>query len=101
MAGNVRSPAYAIIHEYEDGTLPFRHADLYRVESAAELVALALDERVGVEGVWLVEWGSRFPQIWPSEQLRVSIEITGETRLVSFVAIGARHASVLGGLTSA
>lgn len=86
--GPVVSPTYALVHEYEEGCFPLRHADVYRIERAEELQALNLDERVGVDGVWLVEWASRFPEVWPAERLEVRIEIVEDARVVWFTARG-------------
>jgi tRNA threonylcarbamoyladenosine biosynthesis protein TsaE len=81
VSGPVTSPTYALVHEYEDGRLPLRHADLYRVEHPDELRAIGLDERVGVDGVWVVEWPERGGG-WPPGAIRVEIGVEGEGRRV-------------------
>lgn len=54
----VRSPSFTLVNEYQ-GTLPVYHIDLYRIESAAELVDLDLEEYFFGSGVALVEWGEK------------------------------------------
>lgn len=98
VVGTVASPTYAIIHEYPAARIPLRHADMYRVETVPEWNALAMDERVGVEGAWLVEWASRFPNVWPRERLVVTIALAGEGRRVNISVFGQRHLQVLAGL---
>jgi tRNA threonylcarbamoyladenosine biosynthesis protein TsaE len=88
--GAVPSPTFVLVAEYGDGRLPLHHADLYRVGSEAELSALALDERVGRVGAWIVEWPGRSPW-WPSDRLDVSIEGTGDARRLHAHATGPRH----------
>lgn len=99
--GVVTSPTYAILHEYPEATIPLRHADLYRIESAGEWASLALDERVGIDGAWLIEWASRFPEAWPAERLEIRIEIHGDARLAYFAAFGLRHVRLLALLAGA
>jgi len=50
------SPTFALVHKYE-GRLPVYHLDLYRINSRAELRALALEEMESEGAVILVEWG--------------------------------------------
>lgn len=71
-AGEVASPTFALVHPYEppDVRLPAWHVDLYRVEAVSELRELGLDE---VDGLLLVEWPERFPELWP-EALRLRLE---------------------------
>ena len=71
-AGEVASPTFAMVHPYEppDVRLPAWHVDLYRLEDRAELRELGLDE---VDGVLLVEWPERVPQMW-SQALRLRLQ---------------------------
>ena len=76
--GEVPSPSFAIVQPYEDLEPAVWHADLYRVESASELVEIGLDSLA--EAVLIVEWPERAGQdAWP-EALRLSLEITGPRR---------------------
>ncbi|MDX1624390.1 MAG: tRNA (adenosine(37)-N6)-threonylcarbamoyltransferase complex ATPase subunit type 1 TsaE [Gemmatimonadota bacterium] len=51
----VASPTYNLILHYR-GERPFTHVDLYRLEDAAGLETLDLDEILAAEGVTCVEW---------------------------------------------
>ncbi len=64
-AGNVTSPTYALIQEY-DATPPLAHADLYRLESAEGIWGLGLDECMDAGMILAVEWGERAPGFWPA-----------------------------------
>jgi tRNA threonylcarbamoyladenosine biosynthesis protein TsaE len=97
VGGSVPSPTYALVHEYEGGRLPLRHADVYRMESADELVSAGIEERVGVDGVWIVEWASRFADSWPGGHLVVELRTEGEGRAVRMSATDARHARLIPG----
>ncbi len=93
--GVVPSPTYALVHEYDDGRIPLRHADVYRMEHPDELVSAGFAERVGVDGAWVVEWAGRFPNRWPPGHLAVTVEICGEGREVAFRATNSAHAGLL------
>ncbi len=51
----VRSPSFALMHEYRSGRFPLFHIDLYRLSLASEDV-LALREVLDGDGVAVVEW---------------------------------------------
>jgi tRNA threonylcarbamoyladenosine biosynthesis protein TsaE len=71
--GDVASPTFPIVVTYDppDTRLPAWHVDLYRIEAAAELGELGLDE-ARADGVLLIEWPERLPALWP-ETLRLAL----------------------------
>jgi tRNA threonylcarbamoyl adenosine modification protein YjeE len=72
-AGGVHSPTFALVHEYAGGRLVVWHVDLYRVERAAELVELGLDEVIGdPRGIAVVEWADRFA-VMPADHVRIEL----------------------------
>jgi tRNA threonylcarbamoyladenosine biosynthesis protein TsaE len=92
--GPVTSPTYALVAEYE-GSLPLRHVDLYRLNGPEAVVALGIEEHLGKEGVWMVEWPERAEWLLPADRLDVRIGGSGEGRWIEFLA-GARHHRLLG-----
>ena len=88
----VHSPTFALIHEYTDGRLPLFHVDLYRLESASQVLGAGLEEYFyNPAGVTVIEWVERWD--WPegataARQLlyrHVTIETLSETeRRISF-----------------
>ena len=67
--GDVPSPSFTLVQTYPDLPLPVAHADLYRLESAAEAEPLALDDWL-LDGALLLEWPERLGNaIWPDRLL--------------------------------
>ncbi len=61
----VASPTFALVHEYRDGRLPLFHFDFYRLEAADEVLRLGWDDYLDEQGVVVVEWPDRFPELLP------------------------------------
>ena len=78
-AGGAHSPTFALVHEYRGGRLVVWHVDLYRIERAAELAELGLDEAIGnPRGVCIVEWADRW-DVMPADHLRIELtHVPGE-----------------------
>jgi tRNA threonylcarbamoyladenosine biosynthesis protein TsaE len=76
-ADGVSSPTFTLIHEYGEPTRLY-HIDLYRLEEARQAAALGLDELIDNGALLLIEWGERFPQLWPKEHWRITLERRGE-----------------------
>lgn len=92
VAGTVPSPTYILVAEYPDARVPLGHVDLYRIERPDEVAALGLEERVGRDGAWIVEWPERAEELWPADHLDVSIVGGGATRALRVHATGPHHA---------
>ncbi len=71
----VTSPTFGLVHEYPGGRLPIFHLDFYRLESAAELVALGWDEYLEQGGVVIAEWGNKFPELFPPDTIWLSFTV--------------------------
>jgi tRNA threonylcarbamoyladenosine biosynthesis protein TsaE len=71
--GAAASPTFALVHEYPGGRLVVWHVDLYRIERAAELPELGLDDAIGdPRGICVVEWADRFA-VLPPDHLRIEL----------------------------
>lgn len=77
-AEEVRSPTFTLVNPYQ-GRLPVYHLDLYRIERAADLDELGLEEILGGDGVAIVEWGERLGAWRPKHFLEISIADLGGT----------------------
>src|SRR6267154_1540245 len=59
----VTSPTFTLVHEYQGSRLPIYHFDFYRIESLAALRAIGFDEIVFGDGVSVIEWAERSPNL--------------------------------------
>lgn len=74
--GEVPSPSFSIVQLYDDVQPPVWHVDLYRIDSAAELDELGLDE--ASQDVLLIEWAEKAGEhAWP-QALRLSLDFAEE-----------------------
>ena len=79
----VSSPTFTLLHEYTGGRLPVYHFDFYRLDTPEAVVALGFDDYVQGDGVCIIEWADRFPQL-----------ISAGARTVVFTARGAQERAI-------
>ena len=75
----VTSPTFTIVHEYSGGRLPVYHFDFFRLENARAAAAIALDDYLFGDGVSVVEWADRFPELIPANARWIRFEMTSPT----------------------
>jgi len=76
-AGNpeeVASPTFTLIHEYPGAY----HIDLYRLDTAAQVATLGLDEIFDRDAVVLIEWGEKFRELMPADRIEITLSADGE-----------------------
>lgn len=74
-ADEVTSPTFALVNEYSSGRFPVFHFDFYRLDSADELLRIGWDEYLDDEGIVLVEWASKFPDLLPAGARILDLDI--------------------------
>ena len=83
----ITSPTFILMRTYP-GLMSLTHADVYRIETLAELEDLDLIE-ASAEGVLAVEWGTAIEQWVPADHLVVRIRVQdSDTRKIEFLPRG-------------
>lgn len=93
----IKSPSYTIVREYQEGTLPFYHIDLYRLDES-EVGDLGLEEYFDGAGITVVEWPSVAPDELPAERLEIQLETNIEKpslRTIRIQAVGTEYKDIL------
>jgi tRNA threonylcarbamoyladenosine biosynthesis protein TsaE len=76
---DVTSPTFVLVHEYGGGRLPVYHFDFYRIENREALLRLGFDDYVFGDGVSLIEWADRFPDVIPTHARWLSFQSRDES----------------------
>ena len=74
------SPTFTLIHEYPGGRLPIYHFDFFRVEDRQSAERLGLDDYFFGDGVSVIEWADRFPDLIPKTARWISFETKSESQ---------------------
>ena len=82
---DVTSPTFTILHEYRVGRLPVYHFDFFRLENRESITRLGLDDYFFGDGVSVIEWAERFPELIPQQARWISFEIkSANQRAITF-----------------
>ena len=88
----VKSPTFAIVHEYKGKPLSVFHFDMYRITDEDELWSIGFYDYMDRNGICLVEWSENIEFALPDCYLRVEIikdnENDTDSRLINLTPIG-------------
>jgi tRNA threonylcarbamoyladenosine biosynthesis protein TsaE len=70
----VTSPSFALVNVYE-GRNYLYHMDFYRLQGSDEVIGAGLDEYIYQDGVTVIEWADRWPEILPEQSVSVNFAI--------------------------
>ena len=70
----ITSPSFSLVNEYE-GRHTLFHMDVYRLENVSDFFAAGLDEYFYRDGVVVMEWADRWPEVLPIQRVVVKISI--------------------------
>ena len=76
------SPTFTIVHEYQGGRLPIYHFDFFRLENRGSTDRLGLDDYFFGDGVCVIEWADRFPDLVPAHAQWIFFEIKSERQRI-------------------
>ena len=78
----VTSPTFTIMHEYPGGRLPVYHFDFFRLENRESAARLGLEDYFFGDGISMIEWADRFPELIPEQAHWISFEVKSENQRV-------------------
>ncbi len=71
------SPTFTIVTEHA-GPAPLTHIDVYRLSGAREADEIGMRELLPGDGVCLVEWAEKIPELLPTDCIQVTFTISGD-----------------------
>ena len=74
------SSTFTLIHEYSGGRLPIYHFDFFRIEDRQSAERLGLDDYFFGDGISVIEWADRFPDLIPENARWITFETRSETQ---------------------
>lgn len=86
----VTSPTFTLVHEYPT-TPPVLHADLYRLKTPEEVVALGLLEQRDGGRVLLVEWGGKYTDLLGGDAVLVELAVSPRRAMLRATGPEAAH----------
>lgn len=97
----VTSPTYVLQQRYCSQSLEIHHFDYYRLENAAQVWDLGMDELQESPVVILVEWAEKFPETLPDDRLEIRLTSQeADSRQAELKAFGTRSMELLAALRS-
>lgn len=70
----VRSPTFALVHEYRAWPRSVFHFDMYRIKDEDDLFSIGFYDYLNRPGICLCEWSENIPFALPEQYIRVIIK---------------------------
>jgi tRNA threonylcarbamoyladenosine biosynthesis protein TsaE len=92
----VTSPTFVVIHEYDQGRLPFVHVDLYRIRTPRELESTGLIEYFSGRTVMAIEWADKGLAALPQDRIEITLNYrAARSRTIQLRARGPKSEEVI------
>lgn len=70
----INSPTFTIVQEYDEGSIPFYHFDVYRIGDISEMDEIGYEDYFYGAGVCFVEWAELIMELIPEDAIWIKIE---------------------------
>jgi len=85
-SGDISSPTYSLVNEYETKEGLIFHLDLYRLKDLEEALNIGIEEYLDQDAFCFIEWPKVIQPIWPEDAVEINIEIIDDsTRKIIFL----------------
>ena len=76
--GEVTSPTFTIVNEYQGGQIPIFHFDMYRIEDCDSLSSTGFFEFLQAPALILIEWSENVAEYLPCDFIKINFEYVDE-----------------------
>lgn len=94
-SGNVKSPTYTLVENYQIGSQNIHHFDLYRLNDPEELEWMGIRDYLDEKTVCFIEWPERGEGCLPPADVVLTLEVVNDGRRLSVIARSERGEHVL------
>jgi len=84
--GQVKSPTYSLVEQYDIAGLTIFHFDLYRLSGPQQIQDLGIRDYCMETSVCIIEWPERGETVLPAADLQCTFEFIPEGRLLRWQA---------------
>jgi tRNA threonylcarbamoyladenosine biosynthesis protein TsaE len=93
--GRVKSPTYTLVESYDLPNLPVFHFDFYRLQDAAELEFMGIQDYFIPSAICLIEWPEKGDSFLPEPDLSFYFNLQNTSREVKIIAQSAYGQMIL------